>query len=80
MKKDTNGAGQTVPLNSLVECPWCPDGGDVRSQDEMMHGSPAKRASCQLCGVAGPYGQTDQEALDYFQQAFNSAICGKENT
>lgn len=26
MNKDTNGAGQTVPLDSLVRCPECIDG------------------------------------------------------
>ena len=61
-------------LDSLVECPWCPDAGEVASRDETLHGHPAKRASCGLCGVAGPFGQTDQEALDYFQQAFNDGV------
>jgi len=63
-------------LNALVECPWCPDAGEVAVRDETLHGHPVKRAGCGLCGVAGPFGQTDREALDYFQQAFNRELYG----
>lgn len=64
--------GDAPMPNDLHQCPWCPDGGDIKVLGEALFGHPAKRANCMTCGVAGPYGQTDDEALGYFQQAFNT--------